>query len=324
MEYRTLGQSDFQVSAIGLGCWEISGAYGHIVPDDFVQAVHRALDLGVTFFDTAPAYGAGASEEALGAALHGRRARAIISTKVGHGWLEGVGWYRDSSRGAIVKSVEDSLRRLQTDYVDYLQIHWPDTSRPFEEAMGAMNEVLQSGKVRRIGVSNFSSEQLRTCAALAPLIANQVGYNLFDRRWEYEMFPTAQELGLGIIAYGPLAHGLLTGALSPATVFESNDWRATYDVFGQHLFDREHFAQNLRVVEELRGVAHDLGTTVPCLALAWVLRHPLVACALCGTRRPAEIEENIKALDVRLAPDVLQHIDTVMAAASGQTDQIPR
>src|SRR2546421_7693271 len=268
MEYRALGSSALRVSAVGFGCWEMEGPfYGHIGTGEVNRAVHRALELGVTVFDTSPGYGNGRSEEVLGGALHGRRAEAVVVTKCGQYWSGERGWYRDSSRATILRSIDGSLRRLQTDYVDLLLIHWPDTALPFEEAMAALNDLVQAGKARYIGVSNFRSDQLRTCAALAPLVANQVGYNLFDRRWEREMFPTAGSLGVGIMAYGPLAHGLLTGAFTPQTVFEPADWRSLGDVFGQPLFTPENLARNLGVVERLKGVAQDVGTTLPRLAL---------------------------------------------------------
>jgi aryl-alcohol dehydrogenase-like predicted oxidoreductase len=323
MEYRALGTSDFSVSAVGFGCWEIAGAYGHVDMDQFVRAVHCALYLGITFFDTAPAYSAGRSESALGVALRGRRAAALISTKVGHGWSQEHGWWRNSSRAGILAEVDQSLIRLETDYVDYLQIHWPDTTRPFDEAMGALKDAVSAGKVRYIGVSNFDAQQLRTCASLAPLLGNQVGYSLFDRRWERQMFPAAKELGIGIIAYGPLAHGLLTGTMSEATTFETGDWRRTYDVFGQHLLSGDNFKQNLRVVAQLKQEAEEIGSTLPCLALAWVLHNRQVSSALCGTRRPEEIQENVKALEVRLTPDVQRRIDQIVLGAAGQTDTLP-
>jgi aryl-alcohol dehydrogenase-like predicted oxidoreductase len=324
MEYRALGNSDLLVSAVGFGCWEMAGeVYGRIDQDEVIRAVHRALDLGVTLFDTSPGYGSGRSEETLGRALRGHRTEAVITTKCGQYWSSERGWYRDSRRATIVRSIEDSLRRLRTDYVDLLLIHWPDTTHSFAETMDALNHLVHAGKARYVGVSNFRSDQLRACAALAPLVVTQVGYNLFDRRWEREMFPTARSLGIGIMAYGPLAHGLLTGTFSAETVFEPSDWRALGDVFGQPLFTPDNFAQNLRVVEQLKGLARTIGTTLPRLALAWVLRHPQVGSALCGTRRPEELEENVAALDVHLSEAILQEIEGVMSGAAGQTDQVP-
>jgi aryl-alcohol dehydrogenase-like predicted oxidoreductase len=325
MEYRRMGNSDLVVSAIGFGCWEMGGTnYGPVDDQEEIEAVHRAMDLGVTLFDTAPVYGYGHSEEVLGRALGPRRKDVVLVTKCGLTWDPVTKTTkRDSRYSAIMSGVEASLQRLGTDYVDLLLIHWPDVQTPFEESMRALNDVVQQGKARYLGVSNFSSAQLRECVKYARLVANQVGYNLFDRRWEREMFPTAQELGVGIMAYGPLAHGLLTGTFTPQTVFEPPDWRARGVIFGQPLFQRENFLKNLEVVERLKDVARRLDTSLPRLALAWVLHNPQVSVALSGTRRAAEIEENVRALDVTLTPEILAELDTIMQGAAGQTDQIP-
>ncbi len=324
MKYRMLGNSNLRVSAVGFGCWEMAGdIYGHIDQDEVVRAIHQALDLGVTLFDTAPGYGNGRSEAILGHALRTRRAEAVIVTKCGQYWSSERGFYRDSSHATILAGIDASLRRLQTDYVDLLLIHWPDTTHTFVEAIGALHDVVQAGKARYIGVSNFRAEQLRACAPLAPLVANQVGYNLFDRRWEREMFATARSLGIGIMAYGPLAHGLLTGTFTAQTRFEPSDWRSTGDMFGQPLLTPENFGQNLLVVERLKALAQEVGTTLPRLALAWVLHDPLVGSALSGTRRPEEIEENVAAIDVQLTAPIMERIARIMAGAAGQTDQVP-
>lgn len=325
MEYRRMGSSDLVVSAIGFGCWEMGGTnYGAVDDQEEIEAVHRAMDLGVTLFDTAPSYGYGHSEEVLGRALGPRRKDVVLVTKCGINWDPVTRTSkRDSRYSSIMANVEASLRRLGTDYVDLLLIHWPDVQTPFEEAMRALNDVVQQGKARYIGVSNFNSAQLRECVKYATLVANQVGYNLFDRRWEREMFPTAKELGIGIMAYGPLAHGLLTGTFTPQTVFEPTDWRARGVIFGQPLFQGENFLKNLEVVERLKGVARRLDTSLPRLALAWVLANPQVSVALCGTRRATEIEENVHALDVVLTPELLAEIDVIMQGAAGQTDQVP-
>ena len=323
MEYRSLGTSDLQVPALGFGLWEISGTYGYVDEQEVVRAVHQALDLGVTLFDTAPAYGNGHSEQVLGRALDSRRAEALVATKGGaYGTPDG-GWYCDSRRTTLLRSIDQSLRHLQTDYVDLFLIHWPDTRHPFAEAMEALNEIVAAGKARAIGVSNFRSHELRACAAQAPIVANQVGYNLFDRRWEREMFPTAKAVGVSIMAYGPLAHGLLTGMFTSATTFGADDWRASGDAFGQALFTQENFVRNLRLVEQLTGVARDLGTTLPRLALAWVLSNPRIGVALCGMRGPAELEDNIRALDVQLTGPVRRDIERIMTGAAGQVDQVP-
>jgi aryl-alcohol dehydrogenase-like predicted oxidoreductase len=323
MQYRKLGESGPEVSVIGFGCWETGGSYGAFDEEEVNRAVGQALDLGVTLFDTARGYGAGRSERLLGQALGSRRHEAIVVTKCGIPTRPDQKERRDSRYDAIMKDVELSLGDLGMDYVDVLLQHWPDPDTPIEESMRALNDLRQAGKARYVGVSNFHPHMLQEAKRYAPIITNQVGYNLFDRRWERQMFPTARELGLGVMAYGPMAHGLLTGAFTRDTAFDDTDWRRRGSLFGQQLLTPEHLPRNVEVVEELKGVARDLGTTLTPLAIAWVLRDPVVSVALSGTRRPAEIEENVRALDVRLTPDALERIDRVMAGASGQSDQLP-
>jgi len=323
MEYRKMGDSDLVVSAIGFGCWEMGGNYGAIDTRDVTEAIRRALDLGVTLYDTARAYGAGRSEELLGRALGADRQRVVVVTKCGLPTRPDQKPRRDARYASIIEDCEQSLRSLNTDYIDLFLVHWPDVETPIEETMRALNDLRAAGKVRYVGVSNFSAAQLRECRRYAPIIANQVGYNLFDRRWEREMFPTARELGVSIMAYGPLAHGLLTGAFTPETTFEESDWRSRGIVFGQALFTPENFPKNLRVVDQLKTFAADKGTTLPRLALAWVLSNPQVAVALSGTRRPAEIEENVQALHIHLTADDKRQLDEIMTGAAGQVDQIP-
>ena len=323
MQYRKMGTSDLVVSAIGFGCWEMGGGYGSIDDQEVTKAIRRALELGVTLYDTARGYGAGRSEELLGRALGSDRTNVVVVTKCGLPTRPGQKPRRDSRYASIVEDCEQSLRSLGTDYIDLFLVHWPDVETPFEESMRALNDLRAAGKVRYVGVSNFSAAQLRECRQYAPLIANQVGYNLFDRRWEYEMFPTAGELGISIMAYGPLAHGLLTGAFTTETHFEQTDWRSRGMIFGQSLFTPENFPKNVAVTEQLRSFAIDRGTTLPRLALAWVLSNPHVAVGLSGTRRPSEIEENVEALTVDLSNDDKRHLEEIMRGAAGQTTQIP-
>ena len=323
MHYRQMGNSDLTVSAIGFGAWEIGGSYGSFEEKEVFAAVGRALDLGVTLFDTALAYGAGRSEELLGRALGEKRKHVIVVTKCGLPTREGQKPRRDGRYQSLLDDVDHSLRALRMDYVDLLLQHWPDPETPIEESMRALVDIQKAGKARYIGVSNYHPQMLREARRYAPIITNQVGYNLFDRRWERQMFPTARELGLGVMAYGPMAHGLLTGAFGADTVFEENDWRRRGVIFGQRLFTPEHFPSNLAVVEQLKGLARELDTPLAPLAVAWVLRDPVVAVALSGTRRPQEIEENVRALDVALSPSVLARIDDILHGAAGQVEELP-
>jgi aryl-alcohol dehydrogenase-like predicted oxidoreductase len=325
MDYRRMGASALEVSAIGFGCWELGGTnYGAIDEAAAIAAIHRAIDLGVTLFDTAPGYGLGHSEEVLGRALGPRRRHVVLVSKTAVSWDPVTFTRKMDSRYSTVKQIaEQSLRRLGTDHLDLLLIHWPDVDTPLEETMRALNDLVGEGKTRYIGVSNFTAYELQECRRSAPICANQVGYNLFDRRWEREMFPTAQELGIGVMAYGPMAHGLLTGTMGRNTAFDPTDWRASGVIFGQRLFSPEHLPRNLDIVEQLKSVAARLDTTLPRLALAWALHHPAVSVALSGCRTTSEIEENVRALEVTLSHEVLDEIDQIMAGAAGQVDEVP-
>ena len=323
MQYQTLGTSDLTVPRIGFGCWEMGGTYGAIDDSEAVAAIHRALDLGITLFDTALVYGAGRSEELLARALGPHRKDVLVVSKGGLPTRPGLKPRRDSRYATVIEDCEISLRNLNTDYLDLYLIHWPDPETPFDEPMRALNDLVSTGKVRHIGVSNFSAGQMRACKELAPIVTNQVGFNLFDRRWEREVFGTAAELGMGIMAYGPLAHGLLTGAFTAETTFDEDDWRARGVIFRQPLFSPECFPANLAVVDRLKAFAERKGTTLPVLALAWVLANPHVSIALAGARKPAEIEENVKALDVHLTDADHAELKTIMAAAAGVVEEIP-
>jgi aryl-alcohol dehydrogenase-like predicted oxidoreductase len=324
MRYRELGNTGLTVSAIGFGCWEMGNPdYGRSDDDEMVAAVHRAIELGVTLFDTAPNYGFGGSEEVLGRALGARRNDIILASKVGITWDPVSKTTKFDGRYSTIKHInEESLRRLGTDHLDLVLMHWPDPETPIAESMGALEDLRTEGKALHVGVSNFSAYELREARKDAPICANQVGYNLFDRRWEHEMFSTADELGIGVMAYGPMAHGLLTGTLQRENAFDERDWRRNGNIFGQRLFG-PNLSQNLDVVDTLRTVAEKIGTRLPLLALAWVLRNPTVSVALSGCRSPREIEENLRALDVVLDADALAEIDQALTGAKGQTQVVP-
>jgi aryl-alcohol dehydrogenase-like predicted oxidoreductase len=324
VQQRKLGNTGLSVSAIGFGCWEMGNPeYGSSNDNEMIAAVHRAIDLGVTLFDTAPNYGFGGSEEVLGRALGARRRDIILVSKVGITWDPVTHTAKFDGRYSTIKRInEESLRRLGTDYLDLVLMHWPDPETPIEETMRALEELRTSGKARHVGVSNFSAYELGVARQYAPICANEVGYNLFDRRWEHEMFPTAHELGIGIMAYGPMAHGLLTGTMPRENAFDERDWRRQGNIFGQRLFG-PNLSQNLDVVDRLLTVADRIGTSLPLLALAWVLRNPAVSVALAGCRSPREIEENVRALDVSLDASTLAEIQEIMKGAAGQTNVVP-
>ena len=321
MQHRQFGQSGLNVSPITLGSWPMSGdRYGRIEDSEAVKTIHSAMDHGITIFDTAPAYGSGHAEDTLGTALVGRRDKAVVVTKCGiiptRPGTTGPG--RDSSRASITREMEDSLRRLRTDYVDVYLVHWPDPNTPLEETMRTLDDLQRSGKTRLVGVSNFDVPLLEQCRAVRPVDVLQVGYNLFDRRMEREVFPYCREHNIGVMAYGSLAYGLLTGAFTEGTTFDANDWRAGGIAFGQSILDGDNFKSNVRLVNRLRDeAAGPKGVAVAQLALAWVLNNPVITTAMVGARVPAEIEENVGAASVSLSPSEVAQIEGIMAEAEG-------
>ncbi len=318
MEHRPFGQTGLDVSVIGFGCWEIGGGYGSIEAQDFDEAVGRALDLGINCFDTAEGYGMGASEEALGKALGARRDEAIIVSKFGMNYRDKPN-FRDSSRERVMDTIDQSLKRLGTDWIDVYMIHWPDRTVPFEETMGALTDLVQDGKIRHIGLSNFKPEEIEACMAVGKVGAVQYGYHLFDRRMQREVWPLCQEHGIGVMAYGSLAFGLLTGTFTEDTSFGKDDWRsrAGGSMAGMRLFDalfgEERFPANLAVVEELKELAARKGRSLPQLALRWATSHPAVSTALVGLRNTAELEDNVGALGWELSAEDLAEIDAIFA-----------
>ena len=312
MQYRNFGKSDLVTSAIGFGGWPMGrGHYGSFDDDEVVDSVHWAIDHGVTLFDTAAIYGSGEGEKLLGKALKGKRDKVVLVSKgglVGGEPEPGNPLPRNSSREYLTQNLEDSLQRLQTDYLDLYLVHWPDESRPFSEPMEAFGDFQKQGKIRYGGVSNFSPEQMKDCLETFPIICNQVGYHLFDLRPEEQIFPFCQEQGLGTMAYGSLAHGLLTGTMTPDTEFADDDWRRGLMAFGQPLFKGDQFLTNLNKVEDLKELASGNSKTVAQLAVAWVLSNPVISVALVGTRKPSEIEENIQAADWVLSEDEREEV----------------
>ncbi|MFQ6041018.1 MAG: aldo/keto reductase [Candidatus Poribacteria bacterium] len=270
MEYRNFGNSNLNSSVIGFGTWELGGGYGAIVEAEVVAAIHRALELGVTLFDTAPAYGNGRSEEVLGKALGRKRKDIILVTKAGIGWDEAGKMLFDGSRKAILAGVEGSLKRLQTDYIDLFIVHRPDVGAPLSEVAEALQEARRSGKARYVGVSNFTAAQLKECLPAGPFVANQIGYNLFDQRMN-NTIDFCRISGIGVMAYGSLCYGLLTGTLTKDSFSDKErDWRKGGTPFGQALFKGDNFLKNLKVVEQLKEVARSLGKSLPQLAVNWV------------------------------------------------------
>jgi myo-inositol catabolism protein IolS len=315
MEQRPFGTTGLDVSAVGYGCWEVGGGYGDVEVEDFERAVARSLDLGVNCFDTAEGYGMGASERALGKALGGRRDEAIVVTKFGMNYRDKPN-LRDSSRERVVASIDKSLKNLGTDYVDVYLVHWPDREVPFEETMLALDDVVREGKVRFVGLSNFKPEEIKACMAVRRVDVVQYGWNMFDRRMQRDILPYCQEQGIGFMAYGSLAFGLLTGTFTEDHDFGAADWRARQGNMGAikmfaALFGPEKFKDNVRAVEELKGVAAHYGKSLPQLALRWAISHQAVSTALVGCRNVAEVEDNVGAIGWEISAADLAGIDAI-------------
>ncbi|HKW95206.1 MAG TPA: aldo/keto reductase [Methylomirabilota bacterium] len=323
MRYRPFGRTGLEVSAVGFGCWPMAGdRYGAIEDGEAVKAIHRALDRGINCVDTAPAYGAGHSEEVVARALEGRRKDVILVTKCGVRVPPPgqPGPIRDASRGNILAEIDASLERLRTDWVDVLLVHWPDAGTPFEESMRGLEEVVTSGRARFVGVSNFTGAMLAECMRTRRVDVSQVGYHMLDRRQEQETFPYCLNGGIGVMGYGSLGHGLLTGAFTTATTFDpARDWRANGVAFGQPILRADNFKTNVGIVERLRKeVAEPRGVSMSQLALAWVLGHPAISTALVGARTPAEVDANDAGAELDLTPAERAKIDAILAGVAGR------
>lgn len=286
MEHIAIGTSGIAASRIGLGTWAIGGwMWGGSEERESIATIEAAIDHGITLIDTAPVYGFGQSEEIVGKALaNGRREKVLIATKAGLAWKDNKP-YRDSRPERIRREVEDSLKRLRTDRIDLYQVHWPDLETPIVETAAVLAELRRAGKIRAIGVSNFSRAQMDEFRQAAPLHAVQPPYNLFEREAEAELLPYAAHAAITVLSYGALCRGLLSGRMSRATSFEGDDLRRS-----DPKFQPPRFAQYLAAVEELSALAREMyGKSVLALAVRWVLdKGPTIA--LWGARRPAQLE----------------------------------
>lgn len=323
MEYRELGTTGMTVSAVGFGCWAMGGGWGPMDDKLATAAVRRAIDLGINLFDTANIYGMGHSERILGKALGKRRRDVIVATKVGlHMDSDGC-LYRSGSALHITRAVEQSLKLLRTDYIDLYQMHWPDLNTPFEEMMGAMEGLVKAGKVRFIGVSNFTVPQLRECIKAGRVHTLQPPYSLLMPESGKSLLPFCAKNGVGVLGYGTLAYGLLTGKYGNRSTFGAGDWRSgtVFPDPGEwqrhiDLFQGKGAKRNLRIVRKLESYAKSLGTTVGRLAIAWVLGNPAVSTALVGAKTPQQVEDNAAAAELRLTRSQLREISGIAEGTS--------
>ena len=313
MRYRNLGKNGPPISVVGFGTWAAGGdMWGKTQDDDVVAAMRRAFELGVTWYDTADAYGWGHAEELVADAFEGRRDEVFIATKLG---IRKSGF--SLAPDYIPKACEASLKRLRTDHIDLYQIHWPgDRNTPLEESWAAMAALQDAGKVRFIGVSNFRVKHLEKCEPIRHVDSNQPEYSMLIRDAEPELVPWCKEHGAGVVTYGSLAYGLLTGKFTADAKFEKSDWRSGsmgieyYD----DLFAPKVFKKNLATVERLKEVAAGIGVTVAQLAIGWLLRDDAVTSAIVGAKRPAQITETAAAGDVVLDTATLAEIDSILSA----------
>jgi aryl-alcohol dehydrogenase-like predicted oxidoreductase len=313
MQTVTLGATGLEVTPLAYGTWQFGGDWGPVDEQAAITAIGHARTLGINFFDTAQGYGFGRAERLLGRALAAdlRTARdsVVIATKGGLR-MDGDRLVRDASPAWLRKGVEASLDALGTDYIDLYQVHWPDPATPIRESAAGLAELVREGLIRHVGVSNYTTAQIEEFSAVLPAETIQPPYHLFRRDIEAGLLPYAAAHHIGVLAYGPLAHGLLGGAITEATTFGPDDWRSHSPAF-----TGAGFARNLQVVAALRAFAARRGASVAQLAVAWVLAHPAVQVAIVGARTPAHLAESLGALDLTLSQADLAGIDHIMAAA---------
>jgi aryl-alcohol dehydrogenase-like predicted oxidoreductase len=301
-----LGKSELEVSRITLGTWVFAGGklWGNQDVAASVATVHAALDGGINCFDSAPAYGGGEAERVLGLALEGRRDKAVIATKVSTG---------EQSREALLESCEASLKRLKTDYIDLMQVHWPSPDVPFEETIGTFEELKSQGKVRYFGVCNFSNIDIRKwLSAGGEFISNQLPYSLLTRAIEYEIIPECEEHGIVTLPYSSLMQGLLTGKFRngdevPEGRARSRHFRGDRPLsrHGESGCEDETFT----AIERIREISVGFGQPMEAVALAWVLAQPTVASAIMGARNVAQLEANLKGMNIELSSEVLKDLN---------------
>ena len=312
MQLRKLGTQNLTVSALGLGCMGMSQSYG--TPDDAesIATIHRALELGVNFFDTAEVYGPFKNEELLGRAVKGRRDRAVIATKFGFSISASNTLGLDSRPEHVLQVAEQCLRRLDTDYIDLFYQHRVDPAVPIEETVGAMSRLVEQGKVRFLGLSEAGAKTLRRAHAVHPISALQSEYSLWERNLDADILPTLRELGVGLVPYSPLGRGFLTGKAPRPEVTTDNDYRRRDPRFAGENYDR-----NMRLVDIVTSVAKSRRVLPSQVALAWLLQQGEDIVPIPGTKRRAYLEENIAAASITLRQNELDQLDSIGGNVSG-------
>lgn len=319
MQQRSLGASGIPASAIGLGTWAIGGwQWGGTDEKQSIEAIHAALDAGITLVDTAPVYGLGKSEEIVGKALKGRRDKVILATKCGLIWHAQQGnhffdqndqpVHRCLGANAIRYEVEQSLKRLRTDYIDLMQTHWQDPTTPIAETMGALMDLKAEGKIRAIGVSNVTTEQMDAYRAAGQLDSDQEQYSMIDRGPESDLLPYTRQHNIAMLAYSPLALGLLTGKIGPDRQFSGDDQR-----IGEPRFSVENRARVAAMLDEFAPIAAQHDLSIPQLVIAWTIAQPGATHVLVGARNAEQAIENAKAGQAALDADAVATMDAIIA-----------
>lgn len=316
MERRRLGGSDLELSVIGLGTWVFGGRWGGADDADSAAACHAALDAGINWIDTADIYGQGRAERIVGRVVRERRDEVIVASKGGVAWDAGppLQIWREAGAGYLRMACERSITALGLDHIDLYQVHWPVPGVPAEETIGALLELRDRGLVRAIGVSNYAVGDLEAAGAVAQLDSYQPGYHMMRRQVEQAELPWCAEHGVGVIAYGPLGHGLFTGRMGADITFPDNDWRASSEFFTD-----EFFPARVAAVGELERIAREAGRAggVAELAVMWVLRRPEVTAAIVGGRNADQARANAALAGAPLSADEIAAIDAVLAAHPG-------
>lgn len=320
MELRKLGRSDVTVTPLAFGAWAIGGwMWGGAEESDALEAIKASIDTGITTIDTAPVYGFGRSEELVGKAMKGiARDKYQILTKFGMNWQTPEGepffettdnegkpfmMHKWASKKKVMQECEDSLRRLQTDYIDLYQIHWPDATTPISETFEAVEKLIEQGKVRAAGVCNYNTSQVSEALETIQLASNQVPYSLINRGIEQDIIPQALERGLSIIAYSPLQRGLLTGKIKPGHQFNEGDTRE-----GNRFYTDENIRRTNDLLKEISPIAEKYKASLAQLILNWTMNQPGIACVLAGARNVQQVKDNAGALNFTLSKEELDQI----------------
>jgi aryl-alcohol dehydrogenase-like predicted oxidoreductase len=326
MQLKQLGKSTVKITPLAFGAWAIGGwLWGGTEEKDALRAIRASYDLGMTTIDTAPAYGFGKSEELVGQALQGiPRDRYQILTKYGMNWQTHQGefffdtfdrndkpvkMYKYSGKEKVIQECEDSLKRLKTDYIDLLQIHWPDSTTPISETMEAVSQLIKQGKVRAAGVCNYTAEQVEEALKTVEIVSNQVPYSMVHRDIEKDVIPQALKRNIGILPYSPLQRGILTGKMKPHHVFSHGDTRSM-----EVHYKPENISRINAMLEKIKPIADGHGATLSQLVINWTAHRPAIACVLVGARDEKQVKDNAKALDFKLSEEEMKKINQEVEA----------